>query len=81
MKHDMESRERKLGQSLKIIAAKEGLTEDEVRDGIARAVSYALKSSDPEIRHFWQNIPCEGDAPTIEEIIVFLAEKIAGEET
>ena len=49
MKHDRESRERKLGQSLKSIAAKEGLTEDEVRDGIARAVSCALKSSDPEI--------------------------------
>ena len=77
MKHDGK---RKIAQSLKIIAAKEGITENEVRDGIALAVSYALKSSDPEIQHFWQNIPCEGDAPTIEEMIDFLAEKIAGED-
>lgn len=77
MKHD---RKRKIEQSLNIIAAREGITEDDVRDGIALAISCALKSSDPEIQHFWQNIPCEGNAPTIEKIINFLAEKIAGED-
>ncbi len=76
MNHD---RKRKTDESLKTIAAREVITEDEVRDVIARAVSYALKSSDPEIQRFWQNIPCESDSPTIEEIIDFLAEKIAGD--
>lgn len=77
MKHD---RKRKIEQSLNIIAAREGITEDEVRNEIALAISYALRSNDPEIQHFWQNIPCEGNAPIIEEIINFLAEKIAGED-
>ncbi len=73
-------KKKKIEQSLKIIAAREGITEHEVRDEIARAVSYALKSNDPEMQHFWQDIPCEGAAPIIDDIVGFLAEKIAGEE-
>lgn len=72
-----QDKKRKIEKSLEIIAQKEGITINEVREEIARAVSYALKSNDKDIQHFWQNIPCVGSAPTVDEIIDFLAEKIA----
>lgn len=73
------NKKKKIVESLDIIAKREGISADEVREEIARAVSIALKSKDKDIQHFWQNIPCEGPTPTIEEIIDFLAEKIAGQ--
>lgn len=62
-------REKKITDSLRQIAKKEGISEEEVRKEIAYAVSLALKSNDPKIQNFWKNIPCEGDSPTIEEVI------------
>lgn len=75
-----QDKEKRIEQCLKIIAEKEGISESKVRDEIALAVSYALKSDDPKIQNFWQNIPCEGTAPTIEEIIGFLAEELSHKE-
>lgn len=77
MQHDKEKR---IEQCLKIIAKKEGISESKVKDEIALAISYALKSNDPKIQNFWQNIPCEGTSPTIEEIIAFLAERLSHQE-
>ena len=56
---------------------KEGISEREVRNEIAYAVSLALKSSDPKIQNFWKKVPCEGHSPTIEEIIDFIVTGIA----
>lgn len=65
---------------LEIIANKEGISTEEVRKEIGRAVSVALKSSDPQVQKFWSDIPCKGDTPTIEEIIYYLARQIATEQ-
>lgn len=72
-------KQNKIKKSLEIIAQREGLTIDKVREEIAYAVSIALQSNDKDIQQFWENIPHEGPAPTIEEIIDFLAEKIAAQ--
>lgn len=64
---------------LEIIAKKEGLSKEEVYTEIGRAVSVALKSSDPQIQHFWSAFPCEGDTPTIEEIIYYLTQQFSKE--
>ena len=63
-------------QYLQAIAKKEGLSENDVRNEIALAVSLALKSSNPQIQNFWKEIPCDGETPTIEEIIDYIAIKI-----
>lgn len=55
------------------IAKAEGITIEEVRQEIALAISYALKSDDPKVQRFWENIPCKGEAPTIEEVIDYIA--------
>lgn len=64
---------------LEIIAKKEGISKEEVHKEIGRAVSTVLKSSDPQVQHFWSAFPCEGDTPTIEEIIYYLAQQFATE--
>lgn len=62
----------KISEHLRTIAAQEGISECEVRNEIAYAVSLALKSSDPQIQNFWKKIPCEGESPTVEEIIDYI---------
>lgn len=71
----MNPEKKKIEKNLKIIAKREGITPEEVKSEIGRAVSYALKSSDPKVQHFWNSFPCEGDRPTVEEVIVVLEYK------
>lgn len=70
-------REKQIDENLKIIADREGLTVDEIRLEIGRAISMAMKSPDSKVQTFWRNFPCEGETPTVDEVISHLAEKIA----
>jgi hypothetical protein len=69
----------KISEHLRTIAVKEGISEREVRNEIAYAVSLALKSSDPNIQNFWKKIPCEGESPTVEEIIDYIVTGLAAQ--
>ena len=60
-----QDRQNIIQESLRRLAKKEGIAEQEVRDEIALAVSLALKSNDPKVREFWNKIPCEGDSPRL----------------
>lgn len=55
------------------IAKSQEITTDEIRQEIALAISYALKSDDPKVQNFWKDIPCEGDSPTVGELIDYIA--------
>lgn len=72
-------KKQKIEKNLRIIAKREGITPEEVKSEIGRAVFYAMKSSDPKVQHFWNSFPCEGDSPTVEEVIAYLAEKLSKE--
>ena len=72
-----QTKNEKISEYLRTIASRENITELEVRNEIAYAVSLALKSSDPKIQNFWKKVPCEGHSPTIEEIIDFIVTGIA----
>lgn len=72
-----QNKNEKISEYLRTIASKENITELEVRNEIAYAVSLALKSSNPKIQNFWKKVPCEGHSPTIEEIIDFIVTGIA----
>lgn len=77
-RNDMDQKKRQqIEKNLEIIAKKEGISAEEVKTEIGRAISYALKNNDPEIQKFWKNIPCEGESPTVEEIIAYLAEQLS----
>ena len=65
--------------NLEKIAKSEGITTDEVRQEIAFAISYALKSDNPKVQNFWKDIPCEGDTPTVDEVIDYIATQLIKE--
>lgn len=67
-----QNKKEKISEHLQAIAEQEGISENEVRNEIAYAVSLALKSQDPKVQNFWNKIPCEGESPTVEEIIDFI---------
>lgn len=74
-----QEKRQEIERNLETIAQRENIPVEKVRTDLGLAVSCALKSSDPKIQRFWADIPCEGDCPTIEEIITYLADEIAGQ--
>lgn len=59
----------RITNALHTLAEQEGISDEEVRNEIALVISLALKSEASSIQEFWKNIPCVGEAPTIEEVI------------
>jgi thiamine biosynthesis protein ThiC len=59
----------RITNALRTLAEQEEISDEEVRNEIALAISLALKSEDSSIQEFWKNIPCVGEAPTVEEVI------------
>jgi hypothetical protein len=65
---------------LQKLAEREGLTENEIRNEIALAVSYALKSNDPGMQNFWNELPFFNENSSVDEIIDYLIIKMAEQE-
>lgn len=59
--------------ALKQIAFRDGISVDSVKKNIQIAIISGLCSSDPRVQEYWRGIPCKGQRPTPEELIVFLA--------
>lgn len=59
----------RITNALRTLAEQEGISDEEVRNVIAHAISLALKSEDSRIHEFGKNIPSAGEAPTVEEVI------------
>lgn len=62
--------------ALRLIAKREGKTVEEIRKNIKAAMLVGMISADPKVQAYWTKIPCEGDIPTPEEVIVYLAGEI-----
>jgi cell division protein YceG involved in septum cleavage len=60
-------------KALRQISLREGKTVNEVKNEIKKAMLIGLCSQDTKVQEYWRRIPCEGDIPTPEEVIVFLA--------
>lgn len=61
--------------ALRQIAMREGKTISEVRKEIQKVMLIGLCSQDSKVKEYWKRIPCEGEVPTPEEIIAFLADE------
>lgn len=59
--------------ALEIIAAKEGISVEEVRREIQLAIDEAMKNPDPKVQAEWRKIPKKGKKPTPEEVIEFVS--------
>ena len=67
----MTASNRQAREALAAIAKENGVTTDEVRREICKAIEEGLKSTDPNAIRFWESIPRKGDKPVPEEVIRF----------
>lgn len=64
-------------KAIQKIAIREGKSVDEIKQELQKAMFIGLYcSSDPAVHKHWEQIPHEGDMPTPEETIIFLAEQV-----
>ena len=73
---DMDKKKLRIAENaLRQIAMRDGKTVSEVRKEIQKAMLIGLCSQDPKVQAYWKRIPCEGEVPTPEKIIAFLADE------
>lgn len=63
-------------KAFKKIAEKEGVTVEEVREEIKKAIDVAMQSDDPAVKLYWKNICNYGKVPTPEEVVIYIAEQV-----
>ena len=66
----------KAEQMIHAVAAQHHTTVEAVRLEMKQAVLAGLLNPDPEVQATWKSIPCEGEVPTPEELIVWMASKL-----
>ena len=59
---------------LKMKIAEDGESVESVRRNIQIAMVNGLASTDADVQRFWQSVPREGELPTPEELILYIAE-------
>jgi hypothetical protein len=62
--------------AIRKIALREGIPFEEVRTEMKKAMLVGLYSQDPAIREKWGKIPCKGDIPTPEELIIYMVQNV-----
>ncbi len=60
-------------------AKQNGVSVNEVLEEIQKAINEGMKSSDPQVKEMWKNIPRKGEIPTPEEIIEFISKNVRGQ--
>ena len=63
----------KFRRILTLIAQKENMTVDEVRNEMQSAMEERQKSCDPAVQALWASIPRKGAELTLEEFVVYVA--------
>jgi len=63
-------------KAIREIAVREGITVEEVRKEMKKAMLIGLCSQDPSVQEKWKRIPCKGEVPTPEELITYMAENV-----
>ena len=58
------------------IAIRERKPVSEIKKEMEKAMFVGLCSQDPTVQAYWRQIPCEGDVPTPEELIIFVSNEL-----
>lgn len=58
------------------IAQENGVTIFEVRREIEKAIEEGMKSAEPSAIHFWHSVPRQGEIPTPEEVVLYMAQMV-----
>lgn len=76
-KRDVDTMEKsKVIRAFEKIARKEGISVDEVRQEIQKAIDDAMQSDDPAVQAYWRKIKFKGDKPTPEEVVLYIAKQV-----
>lgn len=59
------------------IAEENGVPPVEVRQDMLAAIRDGFNNPDPQVHAVWSSIPCEGEMPTIEELLSWAAKRSA----
>lgn len=57
-------------------ARREGITEEEFRAEMTDALMEGYNNPDPNIQAVWKTVPCAGDVPTPEEVIIWASARL-----
>lgn len=66
----------KAKKALKKLAKQKGISERAIRQEIEIAIQEAMKSPDPQAQAFWKYIPHNGEQPTPEQVIAYIADMV-----
>lgn len=67
---------RKFKKALKKIAAKEGISVEEVYREMQIAIDVGFSNPDPAIRAAWKNVPMPYGKPRPEDVVAYCAKRI-----
>lgn len=65
---------------IKQVARNNGVSEEEIRAEMKAAMMAGWNNPDPNVREMWSRIPCEGEMPTPEELIIWAAIEVTTKE-
>ena len=63
-------------RAIEEIARREHKTVAQVRADMVEAMMSGWNNPDPQVQEMWKQIPCEGEMPTPEELIVWAKHRV-----
>lgn len=64
-------------RAIAAIAFRECKTVAEVRSDMEKAIRYGISNPDPTVQALWKTIPCAGESPKPEELILWAMAKLS----
>lgn len=68
-------RKSKVTKAFEQLAIRDGISVAEVREEIQKAIDIGMSSSDPAVQEKWSKMPCRGEKPTPEEVVIYLSKQ------
>ncbi len=62
--------------ALERVALQYETTTDEVRKSMMEALAIGRASTDPDVRRIWEQIPCRGDVPSVEDVMAYILTRV-----
>ena len=66
---------KKAKESIRVIAQKNGMTEQQVRDEMELAIDLGYNNPDPSVQNYWRSTPFANRKPSPEEFMIWCAVK------
>lgn len=58
------------------VAESNGITSDDVRRNIMEMLEVGRNSTDPAVQAAWSKVPCRGDVPSVEDVMLYILSRL-----